>query len=123
MQNIDELIKYMKEVRADPKKLNLAYIRNELIGLYKLNAYTDHGRNIQMLYMALDDTQLFTLNEEQIVAFETAVHAVNGDDPDRIMEELGYLDGVGLCTFIPKGPKETTGEIEEPETLDTKLDN
>lgn len=129
MKDINELIQYMKNVRADPKKLNLDYIRNELIELYHLNANTDYGRNILALQIALSDKQLKTLNEEQIVAFDTAVHAVNGDDPDRLREELGVLDGVGLCTFIPKGYKapikgpEDTEETDDTDTLDTKLDN
>ena len=125
MQNISELINYMKEVRADPKKLNLDYIRKELIELYKLNANTDYGRNILALQIALSDNQLFTLNEEQIEAFDTAVHAVAGDDPDRIREELGVLDSVGLCTFIPKGPRESIkgpAETDDTETLDNKVD-
>ena len=128
MKDINELINYMKEVRADPKKLNLDYIRNELIELYKLNANTDYGRNIQMLQIALSDKQLNTLNEEQIVALDTAIHAVAGDDPDRIREELGVLDSVGLCAFIPRGPREPikvidgTKDAGDTETLDNKLD-
>lgn len=46
------------------------------------------------------------MDDEQLGAFESALHAIKSGDSDRIREELGYLDGVGLSTFVPSGSKE-----------------